>query len=187
MNKHISILHTHAFEILTAPKELFYANFHLLIIVVQERLFLSLSKPMFASLLLMLLTLPPLLRSSPAMRLLVEVELIRLGRTLDLARVRILQIALDDVIPVLAHRPQPGILHDGGNDGAGKRVVPHDQAVEVDLGGQAHLARDGAEDEAALAAVAERWELDLAVQTAGSEKGRVEGIRAVGCHDDLDV
>lgn len=64
LNKHISIQHTHAFAISAAKKKLFHANFHLLIIVVQERLFLSLSKPMFASLLLMLLMLPPLLHSS---------------------------------------------------------------------------------------------------------------------------
>lgn len=40
-----------------------------------------------------------------ATRSLVKVELVCLGRALDLASVRLLQIALNDVVPVLPHRP----------------------------------------------------------------------------------
>ena len=48
--------------------------------------------------------------------LLVEIELVCLGRTLDLTSICVLQIALDDVVPVLPHSPQTRFLHYGRDD-----------------------------------------------------------------------
>jgi len=75
-------------------------------------------------------SLPFVARESPvptaeANALLVKVKLVRLGCPLDLTGVCLLQITLDDVVPVLAHRSQPSLLHDGRNDGPGKRVVAY--------------------------------------------------------------
>src|SRR5215469_12803249 len=70
----------------------------------------------------------------PALCLSVEVKLVGLGRTLDLTRVRLFQITLNDVISVFPDRPQASLLHNGCNDSAAERVVPYNQAVQVDLG-----------------------------------------------------
>lgn len=121
------------------------------------------------------------------LRLFVKVKLVLVRRPLDLAAVRVLEVGLDDVVAVLADRAETGLLHDGGDDGAAEGVVAHNQAVEIDLGGERHLAGDRREDEAALATVAQVRELNLAVEATRTEEGGVEGVGAVGGHDDLDV
>lgn len=119
--------------------------------------------------------------------LLVKVKLVLVAGALDLARVGVLEIALDDVVAVLADGAQTSLLHDGGDDSTGEGIVADDEGVEVDLGGEAHLAGDGAEDETALTSVAQGGEFDLSVETAGSEESGIEGVGSVGGHDDLDV
>lgn len=59
-----------------------------------------------------------------------------------------------------------------------------DTVLQVHLLGQVHFTGDGGEDEALLSAVRQR-ELDLPVQTARSEQGRVQSVGSVCCHDDL--
>lgn len=56
--------------------------------------------------------------ATPRICLFVKVKLVIVTRTLDLAGVCILQVALNDVVSVLADRPQTSLLHDGGNNGA---------------------------------------------------------------------
>lgn len=119
--------------------------------------------------------------------LLVEIKLVILTCPLHLARVRVLEIALDNVVSVFPDSAEAGLLHDGGDDGAGQGVVSDDKAVEVDLRCETHLARDGAEDESSLSAVAEAGEFDLSVEATRTEQGRVECIGTVGGHDNLDV
>ena len=63
-------------------------------------------------------TLPTDLLLLYSQGLLVELKLIRLTRSFDLARICILQILLNDIIPVLPHRPQTRLLHDRLDDGA---------------------------------------------------------------------
>jgi len=58
--------------------------------------------------------------------------------------------------------------------------------LEVDVCADAHLARDSLEDEALLPPARVR-ELDLAVEAARAQQGRVERVGAVRRHDDLDV
>lgn len=66
-------------------------------------------------------------RLLPAKHLLVEVEFILLAPSLDLAGVRILQILLNDVVPVLPNSPQSRLLHDCTNHCTAQRIVSHDQ------------------------------------------------------------
>ena len=49
--------------------------------------------------------------------LLIEVEFIRLLRSLNLTRICVLQVTLDDVVPVLPHGAQTRLLHDRRNNG----------------------------------------------------------------------
>lgn len=127
------------------------------------------------------------MRENHVICLLVKVKLVLVAGTLDLARVGVLEIALDDVVAVLADSAETGFLHDGGDDGTREGIVADDERVEVDLGGEAHLAGDGAEDETALTSVAQGGEFDLSVETAGTEESGIEGVGSVGGHDDLDV
>lgn len=58
--------------------------------------------------------------------------------------------------------------------------------LEVDVGADAHLARDRLEDQPLLPPTRVR-ELDLAVQPPRAQQRRVERVGAVRRHDDLDV
>jgi hypothetical protein len=58
--------------------------------------------------------------------LFVEIELVIVSRALDLCGISILQVNLDDVISVLPHGSQAGLLHDRGNDGTAERIVSRD-------------------------------------------------------------
>ena len=66
--------------------------------------------------------------------LLVEVELVVLTRALHLTGVRVLQILLDDVVSVLAHRSETSLLHNGSNHSTRERIVANNQAVKIHLG-----------------------------------------------------
>lgn len=125
--------------------------------------------------------------SSSQEPLLVEVESVLVVRRLDLAGVRILQIGLDDIVPVLSDGSQTSLLHDRRDNSTTQRVVSDNQTVEIDLGRQRHIRCDGCEDQTSLASVSEIGELDLSVQSSRTEKSWIEGIGSVGGHDDLDV
>lgn len=119
--------------------------------------------------------------------LFVKVKLVVLASALYLARVGVLKIALDNVVSVLTDGAQTSLLHDGSNNGSRKGIVADDERVEIDFGGEAHLGGNRGEDEATFAAVSQRGELDLAIQTTGTQQRRIQSVRTVCRHDDLDV
>lgn len=53
--------------------------------------------------------------------------------SLDLTRVCILEICLDNVVSVLANSSQTGLLHDRSNNSAAQRIITHDKTVQVHL------------------------------------------------------
>ncbi|MEQ2316434.1 hypothetical protein AMECASPLE_032505 [Ameca splendens] len=59
-----------------------------------------------------------------------------------------------------------------------------DTVLQVDLLREIHLTGDGGENETFLPAIGQR-ELNLPVQTAGSEQGRVQSVSSVSGHDHL--
>jgi len=56
--------------------------------------------------------------STDATDLTIEFKLIRLIATLDLATVRVFQIGLNNIVPILPHCSQPSLLHDCSDDGS---------------------------------------------------------------------
>ena len=58
--------------------------------------------------------------------LLVEIELLFLLCSLHLTTIRILQIALNNVVPILPYSPQTRLLHDRRDDSPTQRVIADD-------------------------------------------------------------
>mmetsp|Transcript_21145 Transcript_21145/g.36300 ORF Transcript_21145/g.36300 Transcript_21145/m.36300 type:complete len:231 (-) Transcript_21145:456-1148(-) len=79
-----------------------------------------------------------------------------------------------------------GLLTDGGDLGVADLVGPRNVVFQIDLVREVHLGRCDLEHQSLLPPVWHR-ELDLPVETAGPEKGRVERVGSVGGHDHLDV
>src|ERR1700712_773138 len=105
----------------------------------------------------------PPLQSSPTSKLTiplpVEVELVRLTSSLDLASISLFQIRLNDIISVLPYSPQTSFLHDCRNDRTTEWIISHDQAVQVNLRRQAHFTSNSREDKPALATISQVREL----------------------------
>lgn len=70
--------------------------------------------------------------------------------------------------------------------GAGAVRAESSQQLESDVALDAHGPRVDLEDVGAALEIGQA-ELDLAVEAARSHEGRVEGVRSVGRHEDLDV
>ncbi|KAG9859468.1 26S protease-like protein regulatory subunit 6B, partial [Aureobasidium melanogenum] len=100
--------------------------------------------------------------------LLVEVKLVGLGRSLDLASVSVFKVLLNDVVAVLSNSSQTRFLHDGSDDSTTQGIVANNET-------------------SSLTSVAKVRELDLSVKTTRTEKGGIQSVGTVGGHDDLDV
>mmetsp|Transcript_6056 Transcript_6056/g.18332 ORF Transcript_6056/g.18332 Transcript_6056/m.18332 type:complete len:476 (-) Transcript_6056:96-1523(-) len=105
---------------------------------------------------------------------------------LDVGLVALLQVLGHDHIPVLPHSVHASLLADGVDVRCADLVRPRHIVLQIDLIAQVHLLCAHLEHEPLLPPVRQR-ELNLAVQPAGPEQRRVEGVRPVGGHNHLDV
>ena len=114
------------------------------------------------------------------------VEFVLLLALLDVVLVALLEVLGEHDVAILAHRLHARLLANGVDVGARDLVRPRHIVLQVDLVAQIHLGRYGGEDQTLLASIGQR-KLDLAVETARSQERRVERVRSIRGHDDLDV
>ena len=134
-----------------------------------------------------LLPPPSKLPSSPSLHTL-QIQTLRLALRLRLEHPlpRAPKIRHLHPHPALPQRHQPGLGADGLDVRARQVVLLGDKLLEVDVLVEAHLARVQRED-LALGVLVRVLEQDLAVDTAGADERRVQGVDLVGGHDHLDV
>ncbi len=98
----------------------------------------------------------------------------------------LVEIVLVDGVALVLDGRQPRLGNDVAQIGAVELIAHLDHGLEVDLALGHDAAGVDLEDLQPPDLVGQR-DLDLAVQPAGAEEGWVEGVRAVGRHDDLGL
>mmetsp|Transcript_22528 Transcript_22528/g.72949 ORF Transcript_22528/g.72949 Transcript_22528/m.72949 type:complete len:408 (-) Transcript_22528:387-1610(-) len=98
---------------------------------------------------------------------------------------RLAHVHLCDLHAPLSEGQHTGLGAHGLDVGAAELVLGNDEFLQVDVVRERHLARVDLEDPS-LGLLVRQWELDLPVDTPGTDHGRVQRIDAVGGHDDLD-
>lgn len=114
------------------------------------------------------------------------VELVLLLVLLDVVLVALLEVLGQHDVAILSDRVHARLLANGVDVSAGDLIGSGDVILQVDVFRQIHSRSDGGEHESLLPAVGER-ELDLTIQTAGTEQSWIQRVGTIRCHDDLHV
>lgn len=99
---------------------------------------------------------------------------------------RLLEVFVCDLHTAFTKRHQTSFSTDGLDVSAGQVILGHDELRKVDISRKGHLRCVDVED-SAFSFLIRQWELDLAIDSAGADQGRVESLNAIGGHDHLDV
>lgn len=102
------------------------------------------------------------------------------------ALLRLLEVLVGDLHAALAQSHEASFGADSFDVGAGQVVLGHDQLGEIDVGREGHFRCVDVED-ASLGLLIGQRELDLAINSTGTDQGRVESLNAIRRHDDFDI
>jgi hypothetical protein len=105
---------------------------------------------------------------------------------LDDLLVSLFEVLGQDHIAVLADCLHTSLLADALDVSGGDLLRAGNEIFKVNFLTQVHLASEGLEHQALLPAVRKR-ELDLAIETPGSQECGVQGVCTVSGHDDLNI
>ena len=100
--------------------------------------------------------------------------------------IRRIEILGQDDISVLPDRHQPRFCTDGTNVRMANLFAPIDVILQIQIVAEVHFRSCRLKNHAFLPPV-RLWKFNFAIQPAGTEEGWIEGVGAVGGHDDFDV